>query len=261
MSDLLHQLEVEWTTIDRRPDAIAFAAAVKAHPVLATPSPTALLDRLHGSGRADRTEVDDALRALLELRAHRPTSTVAQRIVLQILIPGMRGILTRIEARPRTLTYNDDVADIVSATAERIATYPLETRPSSVFFGILRDVERDWHRANDRYQRAITLSGGALDDAVSRSWALRTLTDDPGYEHVDVRQDLTSALARAYRARAIRARDLEMIYATKFRHEDVEEVAARHGLGYDTGRRTILRAEARLAPFCASYAPRRPVAA
>lgn len=260
VTDLIQQLDQEWTRFDRRPDVKQFMATLADHPLLVSPTATRLVQQILDCPRTDRRRADDLLRALMELAVGPQPSPVAQRMVLQALIPGMCGILTRMGARPRTPSYPDLVAEVVSATAHRIATYPLATRPAGVFLGILKDVERDRKRERIKHQ-AVTFSGGLseCDGVIGRP--LVDAFGRLGYDRVERRLDLTTALSRAYRARSIGDREIDMIIATKFRDEDVETVAASYGLSYDSGRRTVLRAATRLAPYCSGYGPSPAVAA
>ncbi len=253
MPHLISRLEREWPAFNRHRATRAFVATLAADPLLAAGTADELVTRIRDTGLTDSWAADDILRALLKATLE-SRSSVGQHMVLHTLIPGMCGILIRIGAHPNDRDYHTVVDEIVTATAHRIASYPLERRHAGVFHGILRDVERDHRRARQREAKVTPC--GHPGGSSGRMWAnLATTVDPVMLDNVEHRVDLASAINRAVTSGKLRPRDVDLVVSDRLAHEPFETISRRVGLNPETARRTQLRAESRLGLFLGNYRP------
>jgi len=92
MSNVITALDHQWRTFDRRADVKAFmTATATTEPLLVYPTAASLVAHISQVGRSDLRAGDDMLRAVVRLAVH-DRSAIAQRIAMQILIPGIGGV-------------------------------------------------------------------------------------------------------------------------------------------------------------------------
>lgn len=153
--DVFDDLDRDWRAFARSRRATAALARWATDPELA--SVTDLDDLLRQVGpRASMAAADRILVAL----AHRAgDDTVAARVILQALIPGMIRLACRHGG-----TYRPDVAiDVVSLVAERIRTYPAARRPRRVASNVLLDVHQRLCRTRTAEVRTVAVGTDTLD--------------------------------------------------------------------------------------------------
>lgn len=148
-STLSARLDQEWGRLCRRPGVDAAIAAWDVLPAGAPPL-RGLDDLLQRSGYRGRPspEADDLLRRLVERAAH---DTLAARVVLQRILPGLLGIVRAEQRRCAAV----DAFDVLLAEAWlSIINYPTATRPTDVAARLLHDAR---HRAftNPRRRRRL----------------------------------------------------------------------------------------------------------
>ena len=221
----LDRLEREWQALRRGSLTARLRAWGREEPVLsAFASPDALIRFLHS--RAPGLKKDAILSALL---ARARTDPLAARVVLQALLPGLKGLARRI------FLDADEAAQLwqllLASAWERIRTYPLERRPRRIAANLLLDTMRATldELARDRSRRRdlpvdALVAGAAAAPAV----------------------DVETLLARAADAAAISAGEAELILRTRIDDAPLATVAREFGVSYNVLRVRLQRAERRL---------------
>jgi len=181
---------------------------------------------------------------LAELIRLAPSSGVAQRIVVHVLLPGVCNVIKRLAATEDTLAGDAVAAEVVSRVSLRVASYSLERRPRFIATNVLRDVERDYRKSRQRgATNALRFTGEHLGVSCVDTKARDAL------ELVEFRADLGPAIVRARRAGVVVERDLALVAETRFGDRDTGELALEQHRSPEAVRRARHRAEARLASF------------
>jgi hypothetical protein len=227
-TDLVERLEAEWPALAAGLVALRVRRWGELDPALAGfPSPQRLLRHLRS--RHDVHPSKDAVLAALVRQAG--TDPVAARLVMQALLPGLKGLAGRLllEADER-----DEVWSALLAHCwERIRRYPLERRPSRIAANTLLDTLQKTTRELKRQRRY----RDQLTDAPERTADTRT------------DRDVERVLARAVAATAISAEEAELILRSRIDRVDLRAIAAEAGVAYNTLVVRRLRAERRLLLF------------
>lgn len=248
MSNVFSELDADWRHFQDRPDVRQFVERLNGDIGEHFTGAGDLVSEIRTSGHRDPERADDLLLAVL---LYGEADHVAQRIVLQALLPGLCVISRRLAIEERTSMLDELGPELVSLAGLRIATYPLERRPTRIAANVLRDVARDFARNRHRRRREIASIPIPGDEAGPR------VAFDPSdaraavpFEHLEARLALTHELARALDAGVILPRDFEFLVWTRVAGRDIESIASRHDVVPESARRARDRAERRLARFC-----------
>lgn len=143
-------LERDWTDVVQRASAQAALWRWRHEPALADAHclTEILLRTRHG---ADPAQADAVLGALVRRAGDDP---MAARTTLQALQPGMISLALRHGGR----RHPDRASEIVSATIERIRSYPFERRPRAIAANVLLDVHQRMWRAAQRELPTIAIA-------------------------------------------------------------------------------------------------------
>ena len=226
--DVVDALEREW-------DALASGALTQRlrqwaeeEPALAPFATAQLLLRSLRRLRGQH-DLENAILAALLRQAR--TDPLAARVVLQALLPGLKGLAGRLllEAGER-----EELWSLLLARAwEEIRTYPLEQRPRRIAANLLLDTAHATlaELANERARRAPRDATAANTPAASEVGEVEVV------------------LARAVRAGALSRSEARLILRTRIEGVPLARLAARAGGGYDALRIRRQRAERRLRLF------------
>lgn len=234
--DPISQLEREWHTLRLRIGRDVYGRWCARQPALhGFSNVDALVRFLHDDGDAaarERARKDELLGALVALARD---DTLAGRVVLQALLPGLKEAAARrlFEQRERDAFWES----LLAHTWTRICTYPLEVRPRSIAANVLLDSLQRTLRELQRERRRQRRHDVTSDDPTAGSHLSDTL-DEPEL-----------VLRNAVRARAIAAAEARLIYLVRLERRSLAEAAAHEGLAYNVARVRLQRAERRLLIF------------
>lgn len=228
-------LDRSWSAFTRTPAATAAVARWRDSPDLAAPDLETLVQR---TWRAAKPDADRICAALARLA---PTDTTAARVLLQVLRPGLRTLGRRLALGG---SFEDVDQELVAIAWERIRTYPIETRPTTIAGNILLDVRKNYVRAVlDPNDRSVP-----LDDLPPDQWPAA-----PSAEHEAIDSDVPSLrrvhaqLSAAVGEGTITAGSASVVWRTRIQQDDDAEVATDLGVGLRTLQRRRQRAERQLA--------------
>lgn len=224
----LARLEREWQALAGGRLAARFRAWAELEPALAAfASPRALLRFLRSPG-ANPDDKDAALAALLARARAEP---LAGRVVLEAILPGLKGVAGRLLRDPAE---REELWALLFACAwEQIASYPLEQRPCRLAANLLLDTLHATGAGLDRERRQ-----RAELAAEQPLFGLPTGLGPSG--------DLEALLARAAAAGAISSEEAGLILETRIDGRPLAALAAEKGLAYNTLKLRRQRAERRL---------------
>lgn len=228
-------LDRSWTAFTHTPDATAAVARWSGDRDLATPDLETLVQRTWQAAKPDA----DRICAALARRA--PADVSAARVLLQVLRPGLRSLGRRLALGG---SFEDVDQELVAIAWERIRTYPIETRPTTIAGNILLDVRKNYVRTvlDPSAQTA------RLDDLPPDQWPAT-----PSAEHEAIDADLPSLrrahaqLAGAVDRGTITAISAAVVWRTRVQQHADDEVADELGVGVRTLQRRRQRAERQLA--------------
>ena len=193
--------------------------------------------------RGSSAEKDGVLLALLRLARVDP---LAGRVVVQAMLPGLKGLGARLlrplPGRDGRVFGRDELWQVLFCSLfERVGSYPLERRPRKVAANLLLDtlhaaVAAQKREAAARWQ--LPLEG--LDEE-----ALLEPEEEAFGEPVDVEGPLRRAVA----AGAIGFEEAELVLATEVDGQSLSEAAVRLGVSYDVVKVRRQRAEHRVLVF------------
>ena len=198
----------------------------------------ALIAFLHRRGPPDAK--DAVLLALLVRAQQEP---LAGRVVLQAMLPGLKGLSARLG---RWAVSFDELWQILfSCLWERIVTYPIERRPSRVAANLQRDTLK---RTLAVLKREATAQGQL--SAVPLDEFEDLLATDANSDGVaDGSIDVEAILRRAVMAGRVTGEEAEVILATEVDGVPLAVVAERLGVSYNAVKIRRQRAEQRLLEF------------
>jgi len=201
----------------------------RSEPALAAfDSPAAALRFLRQPGLSPPK--DAVLAALLRQARREP---LAGRFVLEALLPGLKNLSRRLLAHRNE---RDAVWCLLLACAwERIATYPLERRPTRIAANVLLDTLHDalaYLRVEARQRRELVPQGSLAHGAGDKGDA-----------------DVERLLRKAVALGAITASEAELILATRIDGGSLTAEAETAGVAYNTMKLRRQRAERRLLVF------------
>jgi hypothetical protein len=229
--DLIERLEAEWPALASGPLLARLSIWSEQEPALASfATPQQLLRQLRALRGHHRAE-DKVLAALLR---QAQTDPLAARVVLQALLPGLKGLARRIllEASERDELWSA----LLAHCWERIRSYPLERRPTRIAANTLLDtLKKTTHelRRNRRDRDQYT------HEPPTEQAALKQPSDS----------DVERLVHRAIAAAAISEEEAELILRTRIDGADLHALADEAGLAYHTVKVRRLRAEKRLLLF------------
>lgn len=145
---LPRRLFQEWHRLRTRPEVLAH---IRSWPLSGDPvnDLSELLVRCGFEGRRDDDDADEILRQLVVLAAH---DTLAARVVLQRLLPGMLAVAHR-RSNGSSGSTEAMLAELVGALWVLIRSYPVARRPRHVAANLLRDAEYEAFRRPTRLVR------------------------------------------------------------------------------------------------------------
>jgi len=223
--DPVLSLDREWKQLARGVLPARLRLWAEREPALAPfVDPPRLLEFFRGS--ASSVMKDELLRPLLRIAFDDP---LAARVVLQILLPGLKRIAAR---ALHDLSERDELWELLLAHAwERIRCYPLARRPRHIAANVLLDGLMRTMRELERERRR---RGRSDADA------------DPPAPTPDPRAGIARVLLEAVSAGAISQLEARIIFATRIERCSLAEVATEEGFTYNVLRVRLQRAERRL---------------
>lgn len=226
--NVIDRLDAEWSGLARCRDMrAALEDWAREDPALAFDGPAALVAAVEQS-RADTAGTD---RILAALARRAPGDGRAARVLLQLLLPGCKALVARLQIGD----HDERAAVVVAAAYDRIRTYPIDRRPAKIAANILLDVRHRLLRtAPDTSRRHVALHvlpEGVLPVAAADA--------EPAAE-------IMSLLSWAVRQGHLDRASARLIALTRLVGVPVADVAAAEGASEQTVRRRRLRAEERL---------------
>ncbi|MGH2949463.1 MAG: hypothetical protein ACRDPC_24950 [Solirubrobacteraceae bacterium] len=221
------QLERDWRREIASPELAACFARWRAQEPALRPftGPAGVLGFLRRSARGEAQ--DAVLRALLS-RAR--DDVAAGRLVLHALLPGLKRLSARLLVDTRE---QEELWSALLACAwQRIRTYPVARRPRRVAANLLLDTLHDAVAAH----RVAVRARAELDVVPAR-----LPVGGPQIE-----RDVEAVMARAVRAGAVTAAEVELILRTRIDGVSLVSLARSEGVTYDALRVRRRRAERRL---------------
>jgi hypothetical protein len=228
--DLVERLEREWQTLATGALARELRCWARREPALAgIANPAELRRKLHGL-RGKHEQENQILAALLRLGQSDP---LAARVVLQVLLPGLKNLASRIlfEAEERATVWSL----LLGHAWEQIRCYPLARRPRRIAANLLLDTLKATTaelKAERRTREQLQLDLAAADAAA-----------------VTVESDVERLLADAVAAGVVSEQEAELILETRIDGVELRAVAVRERVAYHTLNVRRLRAERRLLLF------------
>jgi len=223
--DPVSSLDREWRQLARGVLPARLRVWAQREPSLAPfADPVRLIGFLRGP--APWTMKDELLHPLVRIASEDP---LAARVVLQALMPGLKGLAARalLDASER-----DELWELLLAHAwERIRRYPLERRPRRIAANVLLDTLRGTMRELERERRRRHRS---VPDATVEA------------PSPDRRAEVARMLLDAVSAGAISQLEARILFETRIERCSLAEVAADVGLAYNVLRVRLQRAERRL---------------
>ena len=130
VANLFVELDADWARYHPRREVQDFVGDLNAETGEQFDSADALVREIRSSGRRDPDRADEMLILLLRRRSSGP---VAQRVVLQALLPGLCAVCRRLAPGENASMVDDLPAEVVSIAGLRIANLPARTpsRPSA----------------------------------------------------------------------------------------------------------------------------------
>lgn len=206
--------------------AIALQGWQRSDPVLA-PYPSIA----HLVSAAEERDAAKSDRILASLIRHAPADDAAARLVLQLLLPGVKAMLRT----GRIGDHEERTAVVAAALFDRVRTYRIDRRPEHIAANVLMDVRSKLLRWNqERYRRHRELR--PLPESLTPA-----VPGGPG-----PRDEAVSMLAWAVQRGHIDKGAARLIALTRLGGLTVAAVAAADGENEQTVRRRRLRAEKRL---------------
>jgi len=228
-------LDRDWAAFVRSPAGAAALRRWSDTPELVAADLDALVLRVWASSKPDPNRVCAAL------AARAPSDPAAARVLLQVLRPGLRTLGRRLALGG---SFDDVDVELLALAWERICTYRVDRRPTSVTGNILLDVRK-------KYVRAVT---GADATAVSledlspgRSPTAPSAEHEALDGHVPSLRRAYARLLASVEGGAITPTSATVVWRTRILEDDEADVAAELGVGLRTLQRRRQRTERQLA--------------
>lgn len=231
-------LDRSWALLVRSPEAAAALQRWKPDDALAAPDLDSLVAAIWSAVKADA----DRAHAALARRA--PTDPTAARVLLQVLRPGLRNLGRRLALGG---SFDDVDHELLALAWERIRTYPIDRRPTSVAANVLLDVRK-------RYVRAVIEPATgpiSLEAVPAAQWPAAPSAEDQALDAHGA--SLRRAHARLFAAvdrGTITPQSAAVVWRTRVQQLEDAEVAAELGVAVRTLQRRRQRAERQLAAAC-----------
>jgi DNA-directed RNA polymerase specialized sigma24 family protein len=242
-------LEREWALLERSHDA-STALRKWGSEDRALSGFDCLPDLMAPAGSTRHRASDEALAALVRRAA---VDDLAARVVLQLILPGLKALARRY----RWVGDAEEVAAAaVAAAYERIRTFPIERRPARIAANLVEDTRQHlWRRAKreentwgDPLAGVDDCQGDSLARAHPVASAVWPSVEDAGAE------ELPELLQWALDEGHLSADAVDLILCTRAHDVPIAELCERSGDSAQTIRRRRLRAEDRLRAAVAAAA-------
>lgn len=181
-------------------------------------------------------EAADAVLAALARRAG--DDGRAARVLLQLLLPGCKSLVARLQIGD----HDERAALVVAAAYDRIRTYRVERRPTRVAANVLLDVRHRLLRSASDVSRRRHVALDALPERLAP-------TVGPGPEPA---REAVALLGWAVRHGHLDRSSARLIALTRLAGVPVADLARAEGTSQQTVRRRRLRAEERLRALVAA---------
>lgn len=203
------------------------------------------------AGGANARRGDGATDPVLAALARRAASEdLAARVLLQLLLPGLKALARRYQWMGGA---EEAAAAVVVAAYERIRSYPIERRPSRIAVNVVEDTRSHlWRRAQREGLEAPAAAAGNPGLEVGERCDLV----DPGasVEERACEQELPELLAWALAEGHLSQEAVELIAQTRAHEVPIDELCQLTGQSAQTVRRRRLRAENQLRAAVAAAA-------
>lgn len=230
-------LNRSWTTFTRSPEAVSALGRWGHRPELAATDLDALVAR---TWAAPKPEAD---RICAELAGLAPDDADADaaRTLLQILRPGLRNLGRRLALGS---SFDDVDSELIGLAWERIRTYRIDRRPTSIAANILLDVRKHYIRGvTGQDTRLVSIELVAPVACGSAPSAEHEALDAP----MPSLRSAHARLALAVDREDITAASAAIVWRSRIQQHDDADIAADLGVGVRTLQRRRQRAERRLA--------------
>lgn len=227
-------LDRDWAAFVASVDAVAALDRWRTVSVLLAPDLDMLVARVWAASKPA------ADRACAELARRAPADQVAARVLLQVLRPGLRNLGRRLALGG---SFDDVDQELLAIAWERIRTYPIDRRPSSIAANVLLDVRKAYVRgAAGPETRLLSLDDLPASRSPTAPSAEHEALDAHGPSLRRAHARLTAAIDRG----AITSASAFVVWRTRVQEDDEAEVAADLGVGVRTLQRRRQRAEREL---------------
>ena len=228
-------LDRDWVVLARSQGGAAAIQRWRESPELVASDLDALVKRVWAAPKA---AADRACAALAE-RA--PTDHVAARVLLQVLRPGLRTLGRRLALGG---SFDDVDVELLALAWERICTYRVDRRPTSIAANILMDVRK-------KYVQAVTSTdakGVSIEDLAPRRWPAAPSAEQEALDgQVPSLRRAHARLLASVEGGAITPTSATVVWRTRILEDDEADVAADLGVGVRTLQRRRQRTERELA--------------
>lgn len=241
---LFDLLEREWPQLEGSHDANR--ALKKWGSEDADLAPFSSVEELMAPTGSARHRAGDAALAALVRRA--ASDDLAARVLLQLLLPGLKDLARRY----RWMGEPEEVAAVVVVAAyERIRTYPIERRPVRIAANVVEDTRQHLWRRAKREERTW---GTPSEDGWATPFVAGTLDEESDDCQAGTPEGLPELLEWALAEGHLRADAVELLLLTRAHEVPIAELCQRSGESPQTVRRRRLRAENRLRAAVAAAA-------
>ncbi len=238
MSRIVDLLDADWHRTINSPTGRRFTRRLSTNPAIG-PNVAANLLHVMRTGGPNPADTDVIYTELLRLG---PTEPLAQRTILQALLPGLCSIIGRAANQEKGTTPDDHADEIISLAALHIATFPVTTRPTRIPANLILDISRAFIR--ERRTRFGPI--GRVDTQPDPDERLPDPSAIAAHERAEHRHQLVTILHDAQRRGIVSHADTHILIATRILGIPMPEVAAQVGLTPDHTRRVRHRTEHRL---------------
>lgn len=237
-------LEREWTLLERSHDA---STALRKWGSEDQPLSgfDCLADLMAPVGSTRHRASDEALAALVRRAS---SEDLAARVVLQLILPGLKALARRYQWMGDA---EEVAATTVAAAYERIRTFPIERRPAHIAANLVEDTRQHlWRRAQreqNTWSEPLRDVQDWLEDPLV--WSRRPVAARAWpsvVEDAEPASELPELLQWALDEGHLSSEAVELILLTRGHDVSIAELCERSGHSAQTIRRRRLRAEDRL---------------
>lgn len=228
-------LDRDWAALVRSPAGPAALRRWSDTPDLVAPDLDALVARVWAASKPD------ANRMCAAIAERAPADPTAARVLLQILRPGLRTLGRRLALGG---SFHDVDVELLALAWERIRTYRVDRRPTSVTGNILMDVRKNYVQT---VTGADAMAVSLQDLSPGRSPAAPSAEQEALDGHIPSLRRAHARLLASVDGGTITPTSATVVWRTRILEEDEADVAAELGVRVRTLQRRRQRTERELA--------------